>query len=87
MERAMNLKALLRDLKFTEYEAAQAVYAEALANDIPLERIIGIVYRQGWLNGRNEQRKRDAFERERRREYYQSCEYDKTKNTAQEGTE
>ena len=58
------LKALQRDLKLTEYEAAHILYAEAQAADIPLDLIIGIVYRQGVIDGRKRQRESDAERRE-----------------------
>ena len=53
-----SIEQLQRDLRVAELEAGTALYAELLAADVPPDRIPCLLYRQGWLDGRREEKTR-----------------------------
>jgi len=65
-----NIEQLQRDLRVSELEAGTALYAELVAADVPPERIQGILYRRGWLDGKHEEKDRANRARAARIERY-----------------
>ena len=66
----VNINTLAKHLKLSEYETATAIYSELLASEIAPDKIPGIIYRQGILDGRKEQRTSDTEKLKHRRAYY-----------------
>ena len=66
----VSIKHLLRDLRYTEYERMAEIMAAISQAEVPEHLVNAVVYRQGFVDGRRDERRRWEERREEGRRYW-----------------